>query len=581
MDDALSRRLAGEIEPSDEPIEEVSDMSNLGAEMVGGLAGLSALHASGWEPPADLEWQDEGDDWNIAPTVQEEASGTGIDARTLAIGAGLFLLAALPRIFVIFFVTDPQNPGFGWYNDVWHHWQIAFLSKDVGFSKGLLTLWDLKGMEYFWGLLHPLVLAILFEVTGSIDLVIQRLLSVVSASAAIVALFFILRRHYSVHVGLAAALLAALNPVSVFGDAAGMQEPLGLLLLFAGLALWPKRAIVAGLMLGFAGMARAEYWVFGAALVALSYFSSEESGKKLELSLGWAIPSLAYMKYLLDKTGNAIYPIYWNFRGTAAGDWMTDRPPTSDEMLIQWIARIVFVIAAIIAIRILQKRPKSYMFLLLGLGNILLLALMLGFTPYALGVQARILIGRLVMVPYLYLGVFVSILLMAIATKVRSRILGLTVAWALILVIGAAMQLAWIPVLNFYEERKSLWQDELALGREIASYYQGGSIAIHETRPSLTYILARYYGVPAESFQSQMYDPFYYFEPGDPFANWQQNREAVATWLTKLDIQLLVFPKSKAHYIEMVEREPEWFGVRVPTKTGTYFINEVDQSALH
>jgi hypothetical protein len=169
---------------------------------------------------------------------------------------------------------------------------------------------------------------------------------------------------------------------------------------------------------------------------------------------------------------------------------------------------------------------------------------------------------------------------MAIATKVRSRILGLTVAWALILVIGAAMQLAWIPVLNFYEERKPLWPEELALGREVASYYQGGSIAIHETRPSLTYVLARNYGVPAGSFQSQMYDPFYYFGTGDPFENWQQNREVVANWLTKLDIRLLVVPGFKANYFEMIRREPEWFGVQVPTQMGTYFIYEVNQSAL-
>ena len=295
--------------------------------------------------------------------------------------------------------------------------------------------------------------------------------------------------------------------------------------------------------------------------------------------MGWALPTMAYMKYLLDKTGNAIYPVYWNFRGSAAGDWMTDRAPTSDEMVIQWIARIVFVITAIVSVRILQKRPKSYMFLLLGLGNILLLGLMLGFTPYALAVSARILIGRLVMVPYLYLGVFISILLMAMATRLRSRILGLTVAWALILVIGAAMQLAWIPVLNYYEERTHLWPDEMELGSEIASFYQGGSIAVPENRPSLIYVLARYHNVSADSFQSQMYDPFFYMD-GDPFANWEQSRGVIADWLSKLDIRLLVFPDRKQNYQEMVQREPTWFEYAGSVYRGKLIVYEVVQPAL-
>ena len=72
MDDAMSRRLGGESEHSDEPKQEGSDLNNLGAQMVGGLAGLSALHASGWEPPADLEWQDDENEWLATPTVQKE-----------------------------------------------------------------------------------------------------------------------------------------------------------------------------------------------------------------------------------------------------------------------------------------------------------------------------------------------------------------------------------------------------------------------------------------------------------------------------------------------------------------------------
>ena len=200
MDDALSRRLAGEVEPSDEPKEQGSDMSNLGEQMVGGLAGLRALHASGWEPHADLEWQDDEKEWLATPTVQQEATESRIDTRTLAIAAGVFLLAALPRLFVLFFVTDPQNPGLGWYGDTFHHWQIAILSKEIGFAEGFLRLWDFKGLEFFWGLLHPLVLIGLFNLTGSVSIVIPRLVSAIGASITMVMFFFLLRRYFNVKV---------------------------------------------------------------------------------------------------------------------------------------------------------------------------------------------------------------------------------------------------------------------------------------------------------------------------------------------------------------------------------------------
>ncbi len=163
--------------------------------------------------------------------------------------------------------------------------------------------------------------------------------------------------------------------------------------------------------------------------------------------------------------------------------------------------------------------------------------------------------------------------------QTEEPILGLTVAWALILVIGATMQLAWIPVLNFYEERTYLWPDEMELGSEIASFYKGGSIAVPENRPSLIYVLARYHNVSADSFQSQMYDPFFYMD-GDPFANWEQSRGVIADWLSKLDIRLLVFPDRKQNYQEMVQREPTWFKYVASPYGGKLIVYEVVQPAL-
>src|SRR5437588_10145705 len=126
---------------------------------------------------------------------------------TLAVALG----AALPRLYYLFRVSDPSNPGDGMYGDVFHHWQIAYLTKEIGLSHGP-RLWDLKGLEYFWGVLHPLVMVALFTVTGSTNIVIARLLSLTFGVLVVVLIFLLCRRYWSTQVALAAAGFAALAP---------------------------------------------------------------------------------------------------------------------------------------------------------------------------------------------------------------------------------------------------------------------------------------------------------------------------------------------------------------------------------
>ena len=68
--------------------------------------------------------------------------------KSLLVPSIIFLIAFIPRIIYIYFLSNPNFTG--WYTDTFHHWQIAYLSKEVGFSHGFLRLWDFKGMEFFW-----------------------------------------------------------------------------------------------------------------------------------------------------------------------------------------------------------------------------------------------------------------------------------------------------------------------------------------------------------------------------------------------------------------------------------------------
>ena len=558
MDDALSRRLAGEVEPPDEPKGQGSDMSNLGEQMVGGLAGLRALHASGWEPHADLEWQDDEKEWLATPTVQQEATESRIDTRTLAIAAGVFLLAALPRLFVLFFVTDPQNPGLGWYGDTFHHWQIAILSKEIGFAEGFLRLWDFKGLEFFWGLLHPLVLIGLFNLTGSVSIVIPRLVSAIGASITMVMFFFLLRRYFNVKVAVAGVLLAIVNPVAIFSDGIGMQEPLGLIFLLGGLLLWPKRVFWTGFCYAIAGTVRAEYWIFGAGLMIVALIIDRSWDRKIALAMGWLLPSLAYAKYLLDWTGNPIYPVYWNFMGNAAGEWMVEAPLTPDRVIARWTARIVLVIAGAAAIWIFRNRRQYSAFILLGLGNFLFLAMMWGFSSYIHGFIPRFIYDRLMVVPYLYIGFFIAIGLFYYLPKYRGGRALQGLGWIAVVAIAAVSQIAWVGLMGYYDGIRPIFEEEKLLAQQIAEKYEGGTIAIPEDRPAMVYALIEYHGIEARNLIGQMYDPFSYMS-GDPFIDWGQNRNLLADWFTRNDIQLLVYDVKKGNYNIMVDLEREWF----------------------
>ena len=478
---------------------------------------------------------------------------------TAALAFGVFLITALPRLYVLFFVTDPQDPGIFWYGDVFHHWQIGYLSKEIGFSQGFLRLWDFKGLEYFWGLLHPLALAFLFAITGSVDILIPRLLSVVAGSASMVVLFFLLRRYFNLHVALAGFLLAAFNPVAIFSDQVGMQEPLGLLLLMLGLWLWPRRAGWAGLLWALAGLVRAEYWVFGAGLVAVSFITNKDTDKRMALALGWGIPILLYMKYMLDKTGNAIYPIYWNFMAGTVGKWIDERPLTDEQVKVQFAARLVLILTLGIALWLLKKRQSYAPFLLLGLENIALLGIVLGLGAYIRGYVSRVLWDRLMVIPYMYIGVLLVLgMLYVLPSRMRFRRMWLSFGWIVVFITLATSQLAWVPIMDTYWNSHQNWPLEQELAKDIASYYSEGTILIPEDRPYLTYLLVRDYGIHASQLEGQMYDPFAYFE-GDPFANWEQSRPVIRDWLAREDIRMVVFYTGKGSYEEMIRREPTWF----------------------
>jgi len=155
-----------------------------------------------------------------APPRVEEAANIFPSAPPWSWLASVAAVALIPRLGYLFFVADPENAGDG-FTDAYHHWQIAYLTKEIGLAHGP-RLWDLRGWEYYWGLLHPALMSAVFFITGSPDIVLARLVSVVFGTLAVVLVFLLCHRYWGTQVAVASAAFAALAPASVFNDTAGL-----------------------------------------------------------------------------------------------------------------------------------------------------------------------------------------------------------------------------------------------------------------------------------------------------------------------------------------------------------------------
>lgn len=466
----------------------------------------------------------------------------------------LFAVAAAVRLYFLFVVENPQDSHVGWYEDAYHHWQIAHLSYEVGFKEGFLRLWDFKGMEYFWGILHPLLLGGLMKLSGTTSIVVTRLLSLFSGSVSIALVYLLVKRFFGKSAGMAASVIAIANPVAIFSDASGMQEPLGIMLLLLGLYFWPDKPYLTGIGWMLAGMVRAEYWLLGLGLLFMAFISREETDKKIVAFVSYLVLALMYMKILLDKTGNAIYPIWWNFLGNVAGEWQADIAPTAEMLVVKNIYIGVLVAVVIGLVALLWKRPKFAGFFSLGLGNWMILAVTVGLSEYLLSYLPRFWVDRIMVLPYMFLGIWLVALVFSVFKHKFLQIAG----WLLVLIAVILSQYLWKPIWYWRDVTLGRYETVREISDAVASKYEGGRVLIFEDRPSLTYSLVHNHKIEGKNILGQMFDPYFYMGE-KPYENWGENRDVVLDWLRDDDIRLIVTYGARDRYIELVKREPEYF----------------------
>jgi Dolichyl-phosphate-mannose-protein mannosyltransferase len=473
-------------------------------------------------------------------------------------------VAAIPRLLYLFAFTNPQNPGDGLYGDVWHHWQIAYLTKEIGLSApGGPRLWDLKGLDYFWGVLHPLLMVAVYDVTGSIDIVLNRLVSLAFGVVVVVLLFHICRRYWGTQTAVGVALAASLLPTSVMNDASGMLEPLGVALCLAGIWAWGRgKGFWAGLAFGLSTMARAEAWIFGLGMVVAAHLRRTESKQRAPLVIGFAGVVVLDMILLLNKTGNPIYPLWWNFFANATGKWGT--AITADQVAVRPTLAAILLAAVVGLAWTLWRRPPSYMLLTFGFGYWVFTAVMFGFTSFLSTWLWWTPISRRFEFPFVFASVLIAVALLWWAPRKFGKG-AIPLGWLTLVGALLAAQVAWIPIANAFGPTETTWRSTLAESRQLSAWYnaapyQGHALAVPPDRPDITYGLARFGGVEGKHLVSEMYDPFAYLPVGFKIADHESTVSTlVQCWISETDIHMIAVQENDANLALVEQLNPGWF----------------------
>lgn len=437
---------------------------------------------------------------------------------------GLFGLAFLARLAFILFLSDGLE-NTGWYLDSYHHWQIAYFTKEMGLFHGP-RLWDLGGMEYFWGPLPPLVGALTLFLTQTTSILPIRVENALFASTSIALLYILGSRYFNRGVGVGLALLCAINPVFIAADTAGVEEPLGIMLLLWGLYLFDSQWFLSGVFLALAGMCRAEFGLYGLGIVGLSLIVDRNTYRFTPLLSGWALAMAPYIWHLWRQTGNPVYPLYWNFMGNVRGVWIIPRPLTPHETLVQHFSRAMLALALIGIAWVILKRLKGYAFLFTLLSALTLISYMHGFSSYMQAYLDRNFFDRLMLLDHLLASLAVSVLIFYLIAPRTGRFR--PAAYLLFLLPFAATFLLWEPVLYWHEPWGEVYVAQHQLAEEIKESVPEGVILVPGDAVYITYSLVRE-GVGADRLLSALYHP-----EADQMLEWLKKKNVTGILVPKL-----------------------------------------------
>jgi hypothetical protein len=155
----------------------------------------------------------------------------------------------------------------------------------------------------------------------------------------------------------------------------------------------------------------------------------------------------AQMAFLSARTGNPIYPLYWNYLANAGGLWM--KPLIASQQAARpWFVAL-WAMATVGLLTTLWRRPRSYLLLLYGFGSCALVFGLFGLTAFITEWYPWRWMMWILAFPYDFAALLVAIGLFVVVPRYVGRgVRQLTWVMAGVLLVG--VQLTWIPIETAY-----------------------------------------------------------------------------------------------------------------------------------
>jgi len=341
----------------------------------------------------------------------------------------LFALALATRL--MFLVGVSGFDYVGWYHDSYHHWQVAYYTLHVGLRQDPPRIWDLNGMEYFWGLFPTLIESFLLWVFNTTSFVPFRVFNILMGGVSVYLVYAISKKYFTHRIALIASGLAAILPVFWEVDTSGMLDPVGIMFLLLGLYMYESRPFSSGVCFALASLSHIEFWFLSFAMIA-SHWIYGRSGTRLVPSLvGWLTPMVPYFWFMQTRTGDWLYAFRWNYLSSIAGTWIKDvTVPFEAQIVPRGVAVTFLVLSGALALRFLKRRPHSYPLHVLFLAYIGMKGMIFGLSAYvvpyiAMHQLGRFLLDRLLAINYYYVSILLAIAIERFPRQASSHLEGI------------------------------------------------------------------------------------------------------------------------------------------------------------
>jgi len=336
-------------------------------------------------------------------------------------------------------------------------------------------MWDLNGMEYYWGILPPLVEAFTLWIANTSSMFPYRLLNALVGSLTIYVIYRIVLEHFkSKALAAVASAIATAWPSLLIFSTYGLTETLGIFFLLLAVFYYNKRDYVFGVLLGLASMCRIEFWFLALGLIAC-YLLFELSVMHLTPALaGWLTVMLPYILHIRAQTGDPFYPVYWNFFGTVLRQWEPQYALTWDTIFYRTLWLVVAGASVVIVLILMKRRPNGYIVYALFLGYLFFQGVNATLSLQGALVNVRYILDRFMMLDYLFLSILLSLLFLRMnRIKIpRLRISIQLVYGAMLVGLCVLAYASFIPYHAGQEEMKYFHE----VSGWLVEHYEGGTI---------------------------------------------------------------------------------------------------------